>query len=96
MEGSLLASGALLGAEELSRYFPDRNIGIFVATWNMQGQKVCGHKTPQVFRQGKVTPASVKAWWDGFCWAGLCSSSARVCLYWITRPSHACSFWREV
>ncbi|XP_010139855.1 PREDICTED: 72 kDa inositol polyphosphate 5-phosphatase [Buceros rhinoceros silvestris] len=39
MEGSLLASGALLGAEELSRYFPDRNIGIFVATWNMQGQK---------------------------------------------------------
>ncbi|NXC13476.1 INP5E phosphatase, partial [Corythaeola cristata] len=39
LEGSLLATGALLGAEELSRYFPDRNIGIFVATWNMQGQK---------------------------------------------------------
>ncbi|NWU67610.1 INP5E phosphatase, partial [Pterocles burchelli] len=39
LEGSLLASGALLGAEELSRYFPDRSIGIFVATWNMQGQK---------------------------------------------------------
>ncbi|NXX46733.1 INP5E phosphatase, partial [Tricholaema leucomelas] len=39
LEGSLLASGALLGAEELSRYFPDRNIGIFVATWNMQGQR---------------------------------------------------------
>ncbi|NWH60986.1 INP5E phosphatase, partial [Geococcyx californianus] len=39
LEGSLMASGALLGAEELSRYFPDRNIGIFVATWNMQGQK---------------------------------------------------------
>ncbi|XP_062446688.1 phosphatidylinositol polyphosphate 5-phosphatase type IV isoform X2 [Rhea pennata] len=39
LEGSLLANGALLGAEELSRYFPDRNIGIFVATWNMQGQK---------------------------------------------------------
>ncbi|KAJ7308441.1 hypothetical protein JRQ81_008990 [Phrynocephalus forsythii] len=39
LEGSLLASGALLGAEELSRYFPDRNIGVFVATWNMQGQK---------------------------------------------------------
>ncbi|NXI59813.1 INP5E phosphatase, partial [Chloroceryle aenea] len=39
LEGSLLASGALLGAEELSRYFPDRNVGIFVATWNMQGQK---------------------------------------------------------
>ncbi|KAM8796554.1 INP5E phosphatase, partial [Eudromia elegans] len=39
LEGSLLANGALLGAEELSRYFPDRNIGVFVATWNMQGQK---------------------------------------------------------
>ncbi|XP_067397922.1 phosphatidylinositol polyphosphate 5-phosphatase type IV [Emydura macquarii macquarii] len=39
LEGSLLANGALLGAEELSRYFPDRSIGIFVATWNMQGQK---------------------------------------------------------
>ncbi|NXL84042.1 INP5E phosphatase, partial [Alectura lathami] len=39
LEGSLLANGALMGAEELSRYFPDRNIGIFVATWNMQGQK---------------------------------------------------------
>ncbi|NXU59282.1 INP5E phosphatase, partial [Turnix velox] len=39
LEGSLLATGALLGAEELSRYFPDRNISIFVATWNMQGQK---------------------------------------------------------
>lgn len=39
LEGSLLASGALLGAEELSRCFPDRNVGIFVATWNMQGQK---------------------------------------------------------
>ncbi|KFP70900.1 72 kDa inositol polyphosphate 5-phosphatase, partial [Acanthisitta chloris] len=39
MEGSILASGALLGAEELSRYFPDRSVGIFVATWNMQGRK---------------------------------------------------------
>ncbi|XP_063000791.1 phosphatidylinositol polyphosphate 5-phosphatase type IV [Elgaria multicarinata webbii] len=39
LEGSLLASGALLGAEELNRYFPDRSVGIFVATWNMQGQK---------------------------------------------------------
>jgi phosphatidylinositol-bisphosphatase len=42
MEGSLLASGALLGAEELARYFPDRNVVLFVATWNMQGQKVRG------------------------------------------------------
>ncbi|XP_068925300.1 phosphatidylinositol polyphosphate 5-phosphatase type IV [Petaurus breviceps papuanus] len=39
MEGSLLASGTLLGADELTRYFPDRNVGLFVATWNMQGQK---------------------------------------------------------
>ncbi|XP_053138073.1 phosphatidylinositol polyphosphate 5-phosphatase type IV isoform X2 [Hemicordylus capensis] len=39
LEGSLLASGALLGAEELDRYFPDRSLGVFVATWNMQGQK---------------------------------------------------------
>ncbi|XP_036892491.1 phosphatidylinositol polyphosphate 5-phosphatase type IV isoform X2 [Sturnira hondurensis] len=39
LEGSLLASGALMGAEELARYFPDRNVALFVATWNMQGQK---------------------------------------------------------
>lgn len=42
LEGSLLASGALLGADELCRYFPDRNMALFVATWNMQGQKVRG------------------------------------------------------
>lgn len=42
LEGSLLASGALMGAEELARYFPDRSVGLFVATWNMQGQKVSG------------------------------------------------------
>lgn len=42
LEGSLLASGALMGAEELARYFPDRNMALFVATWNMQGQKVSG------------------------------------------------------
>ncbi|XP_032164018.1 phosphatidylinositol polyphosphate 5-phosphatase type IV isoform X1 [Mustela erminea] len=39
LEGSLLASGALMGAEELARYFPDRSMALFVATWNMQGQK---------------------------------------------------------
>ncbi|XP_053551542.1 phosphatidylinositol polyphosphate 5-phosphatase type IV isoform X2 [Bombina bombina] len=39
MEGSLLASGALLGADELDRYFPERKVGIFIATWNMQGKK---------------------------------------------------------
>lgn len=39
LEGSLLASGALMGAEELARYFPDRTVALCVATWNMQGQK---------------------------------------------------------
>ncbi|KAM4850610.1 phosphatidylinositol polyphosphate 5-phosphatase type IV isoform X1 [Urocitellus parryii] len=39
LEGSLLASGALLGADELAQYFPDRHMALFVATWNMQGQK---------------------------------------------------------
>ncbi|XP_069097704.1 phosphatidylinositol polyphosphate 5-phosphatase type IV [Pleurodeles waltl] len=39
LEGSLLANGALLGADELDRCFPHRRIGIFVATWNMQGNK---------------------------------------------------------
>lgn len=39
LEGSLLASGALMGADELARYFPDRTVALFVATWNMQGQK---------------------------------------------------------
>lgn len=40
MEGSLLGYGALLGVEELERYFPDRNVGIYIVTWNMQGEKV--------------------------------------------------------
>lgn len=35
-----MGNGALLGAEELDRYFPSRQIGIYVATWNMQGEKV--------------------------------------------------------
>ncbi|KAK2911653.1 hypothetical protein QQF64_027466 [Cirrhinus molitorella] len=39
LEGSVLGNGALLGAEELDRYFPERRLGIFVATWNMQGEK---------------------------------------------------------
>lgn len=39
LEGSLLASGALMGADELARYFPDRSVALYVATWNMQGQK---------------------------------------------------------
>ncbi|XP_041855540.1 phosphatidylinositol polyphosphate 5-phosphatase type IV isoform X2 [Melanotaenia boesemani] len=39
LEGSVLGSGALLGAEELDRYFPDRRVGIYIVTWNMQGEK---------------------------------------------------------
>lgn len=39
----MLGSGALLGAEELDRYFPDRRVGIYIATWNMQGEKVGGN-----------------------------------------------------
>ncbi|XP_028666042.1 phosphatidylinositol polyphosphate 5-phosphatase type IV [Erpetoichthys calabaricus] len=39
LEGSLLSRGALLGAEELDRYFPDRQVGIYIVTWNMQGKK---------------------------------------------------------
>ncbi|XP_062873811.1 phosphatidylinositol polyphosphate 5-phosphatase type IV [Trichomycterus rosablanca] len=39
LEGSLLGNRALLGAEELERYFPERHLGIFTVTWNMQGEK---------------------------------------------------------
>ncbi|XP_069775926.1 phosphatidylinositol polyphosphate 5-phosphatase type IV isoform X2 [Narcine bancroftii] len=39
LEGSLLANRALLGASELNRFFPDGRIRVFIATWNMQGQK---------------------------------------------------------
>ncbi|XP_029019297.1 phosphatidylinositol polyphosphate 5-phosphatase type IV isoform X2 [Betta splendens] len=39
LEGSLLGSGALLGADELDRYFPERRVGVYIATWNMQGEK---------------------------------------------------------
>nr|XP_046241430.1 phosphatidylinositol polyphosphate 5-phosphatase type IV isoform X2 [Scatophagus argus] len=39
LEGSVLGSGALLGAEELDRYFPDRKVGIYIVTWNMQGER---------------------------------------------------------
>ncbi|KPP75294.1 72 kDa inositol polyphosphate 5-phosphatase-like, partial [Scleropages formosus] len=39
LEGSVLGHGALLGAEELDRYFPERRVGIYIVTWNMQGEK---------------------------------------------------------
>lgn len=33
-----LASHSLLGAAELEHVFPDREVRIFVGTWNMNGQ----------------------------------------------------------
>ncbi|XP_061788690.1 phosphatidylinositol polyphosphate 5-phosphatase type IV isoform X1 [Nerophis lumbriciformis] len=42
LEGGGLGSGALLGVEELTRYFPDRRLGLYIVTWNMQGEKVRG------------------------------------------------------
>ncbi|KAM9810690.1 phosphatidylinositol polyphosphate 5-phosphatase type IV [Neosynchiropus ocellatus] len=39
LEGSVLGSGALLGPDELDRFFPDRRLGVYIATWNMQGEK---------------------------------------------------------
>ncbi|KAG9354196.1 hypothetical protein JZ751_012320 [Albula glossodonta] len=39
LEGSVLGHGALLGAGELDRYFPERRFGVYVVTWNMQGEK---------------------------------------------------------
>ncbi|KAM3610830.1 uncharacterized protein V6R79_009317 [Siganus canaliculatus] len=39
LEGSVLGNGALLGAEELDRYFPNRRMSVCIATWNMQGEK---------------------------------------------------------
>ncbi|XP_023209795.1 72 kDa inositol polyphosphate 5-phosphatase-like [Centruroides sculpturatus] len=38
MVGSVRAFGSLLGTEELSRYFPDNKIKIFIGTWNMNSQ----------------------------------------------------------
>ena len=34
---------SLLGADELERYFPNRNIRVFVGTWNMNGQNPPRH-----------------------------------------------------
>lgn len=36
--GSVRAFGSLLGIEELSRYFPDNKVKIFIGTWNMNSQ----------------------------------------------------------
>ncbi|XP_049273283.1 phosphatidylinositol polyphosphate 5-phosphatase type IV isoform X2 [Rhipicephalus sanguineus] len=35
--GNVSGKGSLLGEEELNRYFPDRKVNVFVATWNMNG-----------------------------------------------------------
>ncbi|XP_007945225.1 phosphatidylinositol polyphosphate 5-phosphatase type IV [Orycteropus afer afer] len=63
LQGSLLASGALLGADELARYFPDRSVAIFVATWNMQGQKTGSKPGPQT--EPPLTPRSEARAGDG-------------------------------
>ncbi|KAJ8339051.1 hypothetical protein SKAU_G00358370 [Synaphobranchus kaupii] len=39
LEGSVLGHGALLGAGELDRYFPERRLGVYIVTWNMHGEK---------------------------------------------------------
>lgn len=35
--GNVSGKGSLLGEEELNRYFPNRKVEVFVATWNMNG-----------------------------------------------------------
>ncbi|KAH7980557.1 hypothetical protein HPB49_017259 [Dermacentor silvarum] len=35
--GNVSGKGSLLGEQELNRYFPDRKVNVFVATWNMNG-----------------------------------------------------------
>ncbi|XP_075735082.1 uncharacterized protein LOC119182137 isoform X2 [Rhipicephalus microplus] len=35
--GNISGKGSLLGEEELNRYFSDRKVNVFVATWNMNG-----------------------------------------------------------
>nr|XP_032832265.1 phosphatidylinositol polyphosphate 5-phosphatase type IV [Petromyzon marinus] len=39
LDGSLLAGGSLLGADELERHVPQRRLRVFVGTWNMQGRR---------------------------------------------------------
>ncbi|XP_033122546.1 phosphatidylinositol polyphosphate 5-phosphatase type IV-like isoform X2 [Anneissia japonica] len=39
LSGGLQATNSLLGKEELERYFPDRQLKIFMATWNMHSEK---------------------------------------------------------
>lgn len=62
LEGSLLASGALLGAEELAQYFPDRSMALFVATWNMQGQKVSSRQGPAPQELTPAQPVTALTW----------------------------------
>lgn len=56
LEGSVLGHGALLGADELDRYFPERRLGIYIATWNMQGEKVSQDFTRSVLLRTATTP----------------------------------------
>ena len=45
---------SLLGVEELDKYFPDRNVRIFVGSWNMNGQ------TPPSFLADFLLPVNVE------------------------------------
>uniref|UniRef100_A0A8C4NM31 Phosphatidylinositol polyphosphate 5-phosphatase type IV n=1 Tax=Eptatretus burgeri TaxID=7764 RepID=A0A8C4NM31_EPTBU len=38
LQGSLQSSGSLLGAQELEKHFPSRQLSLFISTWNMQGR----------------------------------------------------------
>ena len=45
---------SLLGVEELDKYFPDRNVRVFVGSWNMNGQ------TPPSFLADFLLPVNVE------------------------------------
>lgn len=53
----------MLGSEELDRYFPDRKVGVYITTWNMQGEKVskCGLVTQQPVILNTVCQVVAKA-----------------------------------
>nr|XP_006825778.1 PREDICTED: 72 kDa inositol polyphosphate 5-phosphatase-like [Saccoglossus kowalevskii] len=38
--GGVKNTGSLLGTDELEKYFPERQVKIFVSTWNMHGEKL--------------------------------------------------------
>lgn len=67
LEGSLLGGGALLGSEELDRYFPDRKVGVYITTWNMQGEKVAVESDPVACHSKCFLPLKL-LWPSGPSW----------------------------